>query len=1051
MTPHARRVAPLLFLSGLCALVYQVAWLREFRLIFGASTAASAAVLAIFIGGLGLGGLLLGPRADRRASPLGFYAQLEAGIAATVALSPGLLWLVREVYQALGGSVVLGLGAGTALRLLLATLVLAVPTLLMGGTLPAAARAIETDEDARRRGVALLYGVNTLGAVVGSFVATFLLLEVMGTRLTLWLACLLNLAVAVSARAVARSLPAGAPQPARAVEGRAAPAGFVFAAAGLVGFAFFLMELVWYRMLGPVLGGSVFTFGLILTVALLGIGLGGYFYSIVGHDRPARLSGFAWTCLLEAAMLAVPYALGDRIALLALLVRPLGHLGFWGHVLGWSAVTAIVVLPAAFVAGYQFPMLVALLGRGREEVGRQIGQTYAWNTLGAIAGSLAGGFGLLPALTAPGCWRAVTGLLLALGVVSIALAWRRERRLQRLLAPVGLAVLVASLLTAHGPSAAWRHGGIGVGRVPEVASRNGAREFVQRERRALVWEADGVESSVSLSRRMGLAFVVNGKVDGHLTLDAPTQVMSGLLGALLHPAPRTAMVVGLGTGSTAGWLGVVPGMEKVDVVELEPAILEVARASATVNQDVLRNPKVHVTIGDAREVLLTTPHRYDLVFSEPSNPYRAGIASMFTAEYYRAVEQRLNPGGIFLQWMQSYEVTSEAVRTVYATLSSVYPYVETWRTHRDLLLLASREPIRHRPDELRRRIASEPYRSALASAWRVSDLEGFLGYHVARPSFARAVAASHRGPLNTDDLNVLEFGFARAVGRRGLFDLSEALDLAVARLEDRPAVPDGEVDWDRVTGARLRLYGGSVGSVWAAASAATQQRAWAVTHHLRGESAAALQAWRAQVAEPSAPIELALVAEGLAEAADERAVGYLESLRAFQPAEADALLGLLRARQGRVDEAAARLSAAFERHRTDPWPRVELMLRALTTAKALAAGQPALATRLLEALSEPFAAGSIDEERLLARFEIAAAAGLAAPCARAAHALEPWVPWRRDFLSQRYACYVAARDAGAGVARDELTAFLRDEPVPLAAGIETTPVGGTAPAAANSR
>jgi spermidine synthase len=918
----------------------------------------------------------------------------------------------------------------------------------MGGTLPAAARAIETAEDARRRGVALLYGVNTLGAVVGSFVATFLLLEVLGTRLTLWLACLLNLAIAVSARAIARSLPASAQEAPRAIEERAAPAGFVFAAAGLVGFAFFLMELVWYRMLGPLLGGSVFTFGLILTVALLGIGLGGYFYSVVGQDRPARLSGFAWTCLLEAATLAAPYALGDRIALLASLVRPLGNLGFWGHVLGWSAVTAIVVLPAALVAGYQFPMLVALLGRGRDEVGRQIGQTYAWNTLGAIAGSLAGGFGLLPLLTAPGTWQAVTALLLALGVVSIALAWRSERRLQRLVIPVSLALLVVSLLGAPGPSAAWRHGGIGVGRAPEISSRNSARDFVQRERRALMWEADGVESSVSLSRRMGLAFVVNGKVDGHLTLDAPTQVMSGLLGALLHPAPRTSMIVGLGTGSTAGWLGVVPGMDRVDVVELEPAILEVARVSAPVNHDVLHNPRVHVAIGDAREVLLTTPHRYDLIFSEPSNPYRAGIASLFTAEYYRAVDQRLNPGGIFVQWTQAYEVTSEAVRTVYATLSSVYPYVETWRTHRDLLLLASREPIRHRPEELRRRIASEPYRSALASAWRVSDLEGFLGYHVARPSFARAVAASHRRPLNTDDLNVLEFGFARAVGRHGLFELSEALNLAVARREDRPELPAVEVDWDRVQGTRLWLYGGAGDSAWPAASEATRQRAWAITHHLRGDSAAALQSWRAQASEPRTPLELALVGEGLAEAADERAVSYLEALRAFQPAEADALLGLLRLRQGRLEEAASRLSAAFERHRTDPWPRVELMLRALTTARKLAAGQPARAAKLFEALSEPFAARSIDEERLLARFEIAAAAGLAVPCAQAAHALGPWVPWRRDFLSQRYACFAAARDAETGVARAELTAFLLDEPVPLAAGIETTPLGGeTAPAA----
>ncbi len=452
--PQSLQGCALLFLSGLCALVYQVVWLREFRLIFGASTAASAAVLAIFIGGLGLGGLLLGPRADRHPSPLALYARLEMGVALLSALTPALLALVREVYVGLGGSQALGLGAGTLLRLVLAGLVLAAPTLLMGGTLPAASRSIETDEDSRRRGVALLYGVNTLGAVVGSFVATFLLLEVLGNRTTLWLACLLNLAVAVTARAVARELP---PSPAEAPQAeveRSAPTAFVLAAAATVGFAFFLMELVWYRILSPLLGGSVFTFGLILTLALLGIGLGGYAYALVGQDRPARLSGFAWTCLLEAACLAVPYALGDRVALLALLLRPLGNVGFQGHVLGWSLVTTVVVLPAAMVAGYQFPMLVALLGRGRAEVGRQLGQTYAWNTLGAIAGSLAGGFGLLPALSAQGCWRLATLLLLALGFVAILLAWRIEGALRRLLVPSVLALLVASLLSAIGPTAA---------------------------------------------------------------------------------------------------------------------------------------------------------------------------------------------------------------------------------------------------------------------------------------------------------------------------------------------------------------------------------------------------------------------------------------------------------------------------------------------------------------------------------------------------------------------------------------------------------------------
>src|SRR5437868_4145671 len=204
MRPTPWKLAPLLFGSGLCALIYQVAWFREFRLVFGASTLATSAVLAIFIGGLGAGGLYWGPRADRTSRPLWLYARLEIGVALTTALTPGLLWLVRVGYLGVGGQSTLGSVLGTALRLVLAALVLAPPTLLMGGTLPAVVRAAQSDEDAQRRGLGLLYGANTLGAVAGAFSSSFFLLEVLGTRQTLWTACLLNLLVAMVARVLSR-------------------------------------------------------------------------------------------------------------------------------------------------------------------------------------------------------------------------------------------------------------------------------------------------------------------------------------------------------------------------------------------------------------------------------------------------------------------------------------------------------------------------------------------------------------------------------------------------------------------------------------------------------------------------------------------------------------------------------------------------------------------------------------------------------------------------------------------------------------------------------
>ncbi|HVE86184.1 MAG TPA: spermidine synthase, partial [Myxococcales bacterium] len=289
-----RRAAPLLLCSGASALIYETVWLRELRLIFGSSTSASAAVLAIYVAGLGAGAALLGRRADEHPAPLRLYGNLELLVAASAAVTPLLVWLARQGYVLAGGLGGLGVVLATAVRLVLAALILAGPTVALGGTLPAAARAVEEDDDARRSGVAVLYGVNTLGAVAGTALATFWLLETLGNRSTLYVAALLSAAVGLAARALSsRRAAAPGPAPKKEKEKEAAPAPpaapprLVFAAAGLVGFAFFTMELVWYRMLAPLLGGSTYSFGTILAVALVGIGAGGAAYAALGRARPA--------------------------------------------------------------------------------------------------------------------------------------------------------------------------------------------------------------------------------------------------------------------------------------------------------------------------------------------------------------------------------------------------------------------------------------------------------------------------------------------------------------------------------------------------------------------------------------------------------------------------------------------------------------------------------------------------------------------------------------------------------------------------------------------
>jgi spermidine synthase len=1046
MRPRTWTAGLLLFGSGFCALVYQIGWLREFRLIFGASTAASAAVLAIFIGGLGIGSLVFGPRADRHPRPLLFYSNLEATIAVCAALSPLLLALVRIAYLATGGSVRLGMPIATAGRLALSAIVLAIPTLAMGGTLPAVARAVTRAGDTRRQDVAVLYALNTLGAVAGCVVATFWMLEIFGTRKTLWLAAAVNLLVAVIARQIDREWAGKAAAAPASPAGPAPPAPdlpelpvFVLVASATVGFAFFLLELIWYRLLGPLLGGSVFTFGLVLAVALAGIGIGGLLYALISSDRPATLSGFAASCLLEAVGVAGTYALGDRIAVLALALLPLRSVGFASQIAGWTIVTTIVVLPAALIAGYQFPLLIALLGRGRERVGRHIGLAYAANTGGAIVGSLAGGFGLIPWLAAPRAWQLVAIVLLVLGIAALVLSGAGRRAAPRAIPHLAFAALTVVLLFAPGPTAFWRHTGIGAGRTPPdvLSSPNDLRAWMSTVRRRVIWEADGVESSVALAEEpSGFAFIVNGKSDGSARGDAGTQVMLGLIGALRNPRAERSLVIGLGTGSTAGWLAAMPSMQRVDVVELEPVVLDVARACAPVNHDAMRSPKLHITIGDARELLLTGRDRYDIIASEPSNPFRAGIASLFTQEYYRAARGRLTDNGVFAQWVQAYEIDTPTLRTIYATLASVFPYIETWQTTRgDLVLLAAPRRSTYSVSSLAAQVGREPLRSAIANAWRAVDVNGLLAHFIANDRFASAFAGSSSAEINTDDRNIVEFGLARSLGRVGALLVAEIRRAARESGTWQPPLDDPQaVRWPVVDTAWANFNGWDASSLAAlgAADADEQARRSALQRfYNNGDRAGARESWRGHTDPPRDPSELAMAADLDADAGSDTALPLIEQLRAYQPAEADTELAVLRLRQSRVADAAAALESALVRLRTDPWPLLAIKQNMLTLADLIVSREPALTPRVYAALSQPFSAGAVDDTRLVTAADVAARGDFAAMCRGPIGRLEPHVMWTERFLYLRRECYRSTNDPRLAAATRDLQEFLSHESQPI--------------------
>ncbi len=1031
------KIPALLFGSGLCALVYQTVWLRELRLVFGASTPASAAVLAIFMGGLGFGGLVLGKRAEREKKPLAFYGRLEVAIALLAALSPLLLFVVRASYFKLGGAPALGETGAQLARLVLATLVLGLPTFLMGGTLPAATRAYMTDRDQSRTRVATLYGLNTLGGMAGVLLPTFVLFEAWGIRATLFAAALLNAGIAVLAIRSARPVPAGGGADAGDKRGSAVsslpPPSLVLGALAVTGFAFLMMELVWYRMLAPLLGGSTYTFGVILAVVLAGIGAGGVLYSIAG--RKPSLALFGLTCGLESLAIALPFAWGDGLAIEVLKLMSAGDgaaLSFGGRVWIWTVATTLVVLPASIVTGFQFPLLIALLGRGRASVGRQVGLGYAWNTVGGIAGALAGGFGAITLFGAVGVWKWIAVLLSALAIAAlIASTRRRERERIRALGGLAAAALsVFALLMATGPTAVWRHAPIGAGRAKlEQTAPNDVKSFENRVRRGIVWEAEGRESGVALQSGVSLAFLINGKSDGSARLDAPTQVMYGLLGGLIHPKPERALVIGLGTGSTAGWLAKIPTMQRVDVAELEPAIREVADRCAAVNESALANDKVNVFWGDGREMMLTAREPYDLIASEPSNPYRAGIASLFTKEFYESVHASLSGRGLFLQWVQAYEIDEQTLATIYATLHDVFPYVETWQTKvSDLLLVCSKQPIDYGTGAMRARLADEPFRSAVANSWGVLDLEGVFAHYVADDRFPAYMTARHGAPVNTDDRPTVEFGFARTVGRTGLFTINDLRAAALNEGMSRPQHILGTLDGTRIMEEFATQF------AWEEIAPPDQQgmprdpylRARALRAYLEGDRRTAIEVWNQQNGEPQGYVHALMLADLLASAGDPESRVWIDRIKPISKGSALLLLAKLAWAEKRPDEAVRLLAESLVLYRTDPWPWTFLMKDALVFAQRVSAAYTPGAQQIYNALRVPFAVELLEDLRRTALVNVGPAVSPELG-AEAIAVWEPHVPWEKAFLSLRSERYDFVNHPLATRARLELEEFERLE------------------------
>ena len=596
----------------------------------------------------------------------------------------------------------------------------------------------------------------------------------------------------------------------------------------------------------------------------------------------------------------------------------------------------------------------------------------------------------------------------------------------------GLRTVDGLFIIRAGPTAAWRHSGIGAGRayLPPKSQPNEVQKWLNQYRHVTVWEADGIESSVGIVSGDGLSFVVNGKNDGNSLIDAPTQIGVPLLGAVLHKDPKTALVIGLGTGESAGWLARFRNIEHVDVVELEPAIDEMASRCSDVNHDVLKNPRVRRIYDDGREFLLTTSNKYDLIISEPSNPYRAGIAALYTTEFYQAVKNRLNPGGILVQWLQAYETSDATLGTVVSTVGSEFAHVELWSSlPLDLQLVCSETPINYSAADLKERIETSEIRDAMTKCWFADDVEGFLSHFIANADWARQLTAAEAFPLNTDDRTVVEYGFAKSVGLTSTFMVEETRNLVHERGFHRPALNDNSLDWNRIELRRqvFNAIHANEPSVKLLPEERDQELIRVLFVCVNGQYEAALQHWPKEYLQPSDPIVRLLLAKCYAELGKSEFLSLYAKIAETTPTEAAALKTVYHVRRSEWHDAAQSLVDLLSKLKNYPWLIPGMTDEAISQADEIARADRAAAPQIYEHLSRRLAANRKEYHRQVTR---ALVADLLGP-ERVVEALEPFEPnvvWELEMLELRAKAYAAVEHPLKFEAQQDWLKYQRQQP-----------------------
>jgi len=782
MKPLSRQtlhsIIGLLFvISGGLGLIYQIVWFKYLSLFLGNTTYAQTIVLATFMGGLAIGSAWWGRTVDRTPKPLQLYAFLELGIGIYCLIYPKFLEFLKGVFISIVVSSQLP-SDGTAvllLKFLTSLCSLLVPTILMGGTLPVLVRFISHKLEESGRNIAVLYFLNSFGAVMGSLLAGFFFIRILGLSTTVYLAAVFNLLIGVFALLLSMWK---RPSPNKEVvveelqeSEQIYPRREVILAiivAGISGLAAMIYEVTWVRMLIPVIGSSTYSFSLMLVAFISGITIGSLIVSSL-VQRVKNLSAILAWCqvAIVLSMLAtlplyarIPYEFWKAASILtrsdATYPIFLAIQFFFGFTL--------MIVPTIFL-GMSLPVATRIASRGINVLGKSVGNIFAVNTLGTVIGSLLAGLVLIPLIGVKHAIEVGIGCNLLAALLVLLFTGSVPRR--QMFIALSIIVFAVTSYLIFVPS--WNSGAMLSGVFRKIHSNaslpNSYSDFVDKEKMTKVlYYKEGTTATIGviesgLKNEKQRALIVNGKVDASSKGDLATQIMLGQLPCFLHQNPQNALVIGLGSGVTVGSVLTYP-VKRVDCVEISSEVVEALSLFDDVNHRPLSDPRTNLFIEDALAYLKITPRMYDIIISEPSNPWIAGIGNLYTTDYFEECKRRMNSHGLMVQWFHLYEMNDDLFKMVVRTFQSNFEYVSIWQPlSKDVIMIGSNQPLVLNIDRMQADIAMKSVKEDLQRI-NIPDVATLLSLEMLSPgSVLRYVSV---GDLNTEDHPRLEYSAPKA-------------------------------------------------------------------------------------------------------------------------------------------------------------------------------------------------------------------------------------------------------------------------------------------------